>query len=30
WTDVARQLRHAIGDRPVIIFNARFDSNRLI
>ncbi|EFA6392915.1 3'-5' exonuclease [Escherichia coli] len=25
WTDVARQLRHAIGDRPVIIFNARFD-----
>ncbi len=24
WTDVARQLRHAIGDRPVIIFNARF------
>lgn len=21
----ARQLRHAIGDRPVIIFNARFD-----
>lgn len=25
WTDVARQLRHAIGDRPVIIFNSRFD-----
>lgn len=25
WTDVARQLRHTIGDRPVIIFNARFD-----
>lgn len=25
WTDVARQLRHAIGGRPVIIFNARFD-----
>ncbi|MEE7238607.1 3'-5' exonuclease, partial [Escherichia coli B12:H4] len=25
WTDVVRQLRHAIGDRPVIIFNARFD-----
>ncbi len=22
---MARQLRHAIGDRPVIIFNARFD-----
>lgn len=22
WTDVARQLRHAIGDRPVIIFIA--------
>lgn len=25
WTDVVRQLRHAIGDRPVIIFNSRFD-----
>ncbi|MEF9776396.1 3'-5' exonuclease, partial [Escherichia coli] len=25
WTDVALQLRHAIGDRPVIIFNARLD-----
>lgn len=23
---MALQLRHAIGDRPVIIFNARFDT----
>ncbi|EEK0127265.1 3'-5' exonuclease [Escherichia coli] len=29
WTDVARQLRHAIGDRPVIIFNARFTYRKL-
>ncbi|EFH5784074.1 exonuclease [Escherichia coli] len=26
WTDAAPQLRHAIGGRPVIIFNARFDT----
>ena len=26
---MARQLRHAIGDQPVIIFNARFDTRIL-
>ncbi|EPP3958141.1 3'-5' exonuclease [Klebsiella pneumoniae] len=29
WPDVAMQLRHAIGARPVIIFNAPFDTRIL-
>ncbi|WP_323839654.1 3'-5' exonuclease [Photorhabdus africana] len=29
WPDVAQQLRHAIGQRPLIIFNAPFDTRIL-